>query len=96
MNAAAHELKVETLLKQKNPSHEGHGYVRTLIDSFEEVGPDGTHLCLVYDPLREPLWLFQQRCRDRKFPLGLLKGYLQLILKGLDYLHSECRVIHTG
>ena len=95
-DAAAHELYIEKHLAEKNPSHVGFDYIRTFSDNFEAVGPNGSHLCLVYDPMREPLWLLRQRCKDRKFPIGLLKGYLQLILKGLDYIHSECHVIHTG
>lgn len=46
--------------------------------------------------MREPLWIFQQRCRNKRFPLGLLKGYIKLLLQGLDYLHSECKIIHAG
>lgn len=96
MNAANHELRIEYHVACANPQHEGHRWVRTLAEHFEEKGPHGTHLCLGYEPMREPLWLFQTRCRNRRFPLGLLKGYIKLLLKGLDYLHSECNIIHTG
>lgn len=96
MDAAAHELSIERRIAQTNPKHRGFHYVRTCIDSFEERGPHGTHLCLVYEPMREPLWLFQRPCRGRKFPLGLLKAYVRLLLQGLEYLHSECNIIHTG
>lgn len=95
-SAAEHELKISRLLAETNPSHEGFPYVRTIIDSFETAGPDGTHLCLVYEPMREPLWLLQQRCKNRRLTPDLLKGYLGLLLRALDYLHSECHIIHTG
>jgi len=95
-NAAEHELNICRHITKTNPSHEGHSYVRTITDSFEVVGPHGTHICLVYKPMRDPLWLFQDRLKDSKFPLLLLKGYLKLLLQGLDYLHSECHIIHTG
>jgi serine/threonine-protein kinase SRPK3 len=94
--SAAFELKVERRIAQTNDIHKGFSCVRTCIDSFQEKGSHGIHLCLVYEPMREPLWLFQQRFRRRKFPLALLKGYVKLLLQGLDYLHSECNVIHTG
>ncbi|KAJ5521352.1 hypothetical protein N7527_005467 [Penicillium freii] len=86
-NAASHEVR--------NHNHDGRNYVRTFVEYFEEKGPNGTHICLGYEPMREPLWLFQRRCWNQRLPLGLLKGYLKLLLKGLDYLHSECKIIHT-
>ncbi|KAI9674409.1 MAG: hypothetical protein M1817_001747 [Caeruleum heppii] len=93
-NAAKHELSITRRLKT-NKSHEGFRFVRTLVDDFELMGPDGIHLCLVYEPMREPLWRFQQRWEDGKLPPSLLKVYLKFLLQGLDYLHSECHIIHT-
>ena len=49
-----------------------------------------------YEPMREPLWLFQQRCKNRRLTTDLLKGYLGLLLRALDYIHSECHIIHLG
>jgi serine/threonine protein kinase len=46
--------------------------------------------------MREPLRLFQRRFIDQKLPLPIVKTYLLMLLAGLDYLHSECRVVHTG
>jgi serine/threonine protein kinase len=81
---------------ERNPSHEGFLFVRTMLDNFEVPGPDGLHLCLVYEPMREPLWLFQQRWENGKLPPALLKVYLRFLLRGLDYLHSKCYIIYTG
>lgn len=94
--AAEHELNISQHLAKTNPSHEGFLFVRTTIDNFELASLHGTHTCLVFEPMREPLWLFQKRCENCKFPLRLLKGYMEFLLKGLDYLHSECHIIHTG
>jgi serine/threonine-protein kinase SRPK3 len=50
--------------------------------------------------MREPLWLFRRRVsgedRVTRLSMPLIKTYLQILLEGLDYLHSECHVIHTG
>lgn len=94
--AASHEARLEDHIARANPSHAGRNYLRTFVERFEESSSNGAHVCLAYEPMREPLWLFQNRCRDQKLPLGLLKGYLKLLLEGLDYLHSECKIIHTG
>ncbi|KAJ5937020.1 hypothetical protein N7466_003470 [Penicillium verhagenii] len=51
-------------------------------------------MCLVYEAMREPLWIFQRRFIDRKLPLPIAKAYIYFLLVGLDYLHSECKVVH--
>ena len=94
-DAAKHE-RIITRHLERNPSHEGFPFVRTTLDNFEAPGPDGPHLCLVYEPMREPLCLFQRRWENGKLLPALLKVYLRFLLRGLDYLHSECHIIHTG
>ena len=94
-DAAKYELNIARRL-EADPSHKGFPYVRTVIDDFEATGLDGTPLVLVYEAIREPLWLFQQRWENGKIPPSLLKVYLKFLLQGLEYLHSECRIIHTG
>ncbi|KAL8861012.1 MAG: hypothetical protein Q9178_002525 [Gyalolechia marmorata] len=93
-DAAKHELNNDRRLKT-DPSHNGFLFVRTTLDSFEATGPDDSHVCLVYEPLREPLWIFQRRWEDGKLPPSIVKVYTRLLLQGLNYLHSECHVIHT-
>ncbi|KAH7312829.1 CMGC protein kinase [Rhexocercosporidium sp. MPI-PUGE-AT-0058] len=92
--AAKHEQIITRHLK-RNSSHQGFSFVRTMLDSFEIPGQNGPHLCLVYEPMREPLWLFQRRWENGKIQPALLKVYLRFLLRGLDYLHSECHIIHT-
>lgn len=94
-DAAKHE-RIITQHLRRNPTHRGFSFVRTMLDSFEAPGQDGPHLCLVYEPMREPLWLFQRRWENGKLPPAVLKVYLRFLLRGLDYLHSECHIIHTG
>lgn len=40
--------------------------------------------------------MYQLRFGDRKMPLPLIKTYIRALLTGLDYLHKECRTVHTG
>jgi len=65
-------------------------------DSFKIQGPMGPHMCLVYEPMREPLWLFQRRMSGGVYCFALLGYAVKFLLIGLDYLHNECKVIHTG
>ncbi|MCJ1253125.1 hypothetical protein MMC24_000932 [Lignoscripta atroalba] len=78
-DAAKHERKISRHLKA-NPSHGGFIFVRTLLDSFEATGPDGTHSCLIYEPMREPLWLFRERWENGKFPSAILKAKAYFII----------------
>ncbi|KAI0542646.1 putative serine/threonine-protein kinase [Xylaria digitata] len=58
-----------------------------------------SHLALVFKPMRDPLWLFRRRIagedRVNYRVLPLIKVYLKILLEGLDFLHSECHIIHT-
>ena len=97
--AARHELDISTRIAGAKPDHRGRSILRTVINSFEVVSPNGSHLCLVFEPMREPLWLFRRRFGADKVThpfLPIFKAYLQILLEGLDYLHSECHIIHTG
>lgn len=90
---------MEGYIAKQDPAHEGHEAVRTYLESFEVIHPEDkerSHLCLAYEPMREPFWLYQRRFVDEKIPLPLIKAYLMGILSGLDYLHSVCKVAHGG
>ena len=79
--------------------HRGRDILRTPIDDFEVESSTGTHLCLVFEPMREPLWLFRRRFGEDKVTrplLPLFKAYLYILLEGLDFLHSESHMVHTG
>ena len=96
--ASKTELDIFRHINEANPRHQGWSFIRHLLDSFiiEHDSPEKRHLGLVFEPLREPLWIYKKRFRDDVIPSALLKVLLRMILKGLDYLHSECRIIHTG
>ncbi|EPE26262.1 Protein kinase-like (PK-like) [Glarea lozoyensis ATCC 20868] len=94
-SAAEHELKLSQWIATANPSHPGAGYIRTPIDNFKIDGSHGPHICLVYRPMRETMLDFQNRFRNQRFPPKILRLYIALLLQGLNYLHSECHLIHT-
>ncbi|KDQ16239.1 hypothetical protein BOTBODRAFT_107233 [Botryobasidium botryosum FD-172 SS1] len=93
--SAEHELNISRHIATANPSHPGFKYVRTVRDAFSVQGPHGTHMCLVYEPMREPIWLLQRRFANGRFSTDMLKATLECVLLGLDYLHTECHVVHT-
>jgi serine/threonine-protein kinase SRPK3 len=83
-------------ITRANRQHEGWRFVRKLLDSFSVQGISGSHVCLVFEPLRESLGKYCQRWQDRVMPPEIFKIILQEILQALDYLHTECHIIHTG
>ncbi|CVL11855.1 related to dis1-suppressing protein kinase dsk1 [Fusarium proliferatum] len=89
------ELDIMRHISQVNPKHKGWHFIRKLSDSFELQGTLETHSCLVLEALREPLWLYQTRYIGSVIPPDILKILVQMILHALDYLHSECRIVHT-
>ncbi|KAJ5551079.1 hypothetical protein N7461_005777 [Penicillium sp. DV-2018c] len=92
---ARNEREVEEHISAADPSHRGRSLIRTLLDSFELNSPECSHSCLVYPPMREPLSMYQGRFDGKKMPLPLIKTYIRFLLMGLDYLHKDCRTVHT-
>ncbi|KAL5359398.1 putative serine/threonine-protein kinase [Aspergillus floccosus] len=92
---AYHERDIEDHITRENPSHRGRMILRTSVENFEVAGTEGNHLCLVFEPMREPLWILKGRFVDRMLPLPIAKVYIYFLLVGLGYLHSECKVVHT-
>lgn len=90
------EYDTEQIIAKTDPSHRGHCLLRTASDYFVLDGPNGKHSCLAYEPLREPLWLYQTRFVSGKIPLVLVKLYTTMFLTALDYLHTDCKIVHTG
>ncbi|KAF5680025.1 cmgc srpk kinase [Fusarium heterosporum] len=89
------EVKIMKRIAQTNPKHKGWQFIRKLIDTFPIEGISGYHTCLVLEPLREPLWLYCSRYAGGVIPPEILKILVQMILHALDYIHSECSIIHT-
>ncbi|KAL5685388.1 hypothetical protein EMGR_004240 [Emarellia grisea] len=93
--SAEKELRITEHITKANPQHPGRNFVATLLDSFRVASPSGTHICMVFDALCEPLWMLKHRFEGNTIPLDVLKPVSKLILEGLRYLHTECHVIHT-
>ncbi|KAL1847409.1 hypothetical protein VTK73DRAFT_10348 [Phialemonium thermophilum] len=89
------EMETYEILKTANPSHPGYGCVRTALGSFTLHRSEGDHQCLVHKPMWDSLRDLLRRNPSRRFTENLLKGTLQYVFSGLDYLHSECKLVHT-
>lgn len=87
------ELTVLRRLSHWNLSHPGRNNVVSLLDAFENTGPNGRHLCLVF-----PLMLSdvsQVTLRDYSRSANYVKAMSMQLVLGLSYLHS-CNTVHCG
>jgi len=69
--------------------------VAHMCDSFRVVGPSGKHMCTVFEVLGDNLLLLLKRCPNRRLPLGSVQLIARDVLRGLDFLHRHCHIIHT-
>ncbi|KAF8473121.1 putative serine protein kinase Sky1 [Kalaharituber pfeilii] len=92
---ALDEIKLLKKIVEANPNHAGRAHVVSLLDSFEHKGPNGLHICMVFEVLGENLLGLIKRWNHRGIPMPLVKQITKQVLLGLDYLHRECGIIHT-
>ncbi|EKG05538.1 protein kinase, putative [Trypanosoma cruzi] len=63
-------------------------------DYFEHTGPNGVHVCMVFDVYGEDLLSLIDRYEYRGVPLPIVKCISRQVLVGLEHLHS-LDIIHT-
>lgn len=90
-----HELTMYKRISRSLTKHPGRSAVRGLLDSFYVTGPDGCHGCLVHPPLWESVLTFLHRNPVRRLPVPVLAFVLRRLFLALDFLHTECQIIHT-
>ncbi|KAI8604079.1 serine/threonine-protein kinase SRPK2 [Dissophora ornata] len=92
---ALDEIKLLEKVVQANPDAPGRKYVVELLDHFKHQGPNGTHVCMVFEVLGENLLSLIRRYHHRGIPVHLVQQIIYQVLMGLDYMHRECGIIHT-
>jgi serine/threonine protein kinase len=79
-----------------DPSHPGHQYIVKSLDDFTHVGPNGQHSCIIFEPLGQSVLNFQKKAKDGLLPLQMVRTIARQTLLALDYLHSCCKLVHSG
>ncbi|KAF9946911.1 serine/threonine protein kinase, CMGC group [Modicella reniformis] len=92
---ALDEIKLLERVVQANPTAPGRKYVVELLDNFTHEGPNGKHVCMVFEVLGENLLSMIRRYHHRGIPVRLVQQIMYQVLMGLDYMHRECGIIHT-
>ena len=67
-----------------------------LLDQFKHEGPNGQHICFVFDVLGHHLDFQTAKYENGRLPIKAVRTIARQLLLGLDFVHRECRIIHTG
>jgi len=92
---AIDEIKLLQRLNTADMNHQGRRFVVSLLDSFRHKGPNGIHVCMIFEVLGENLLGLIRRYRDQTIPIPLVKQVAAQMLLGLEYMHDKCHIIHT-
>ncbi|EED20490.1 protein kinase, putative [Talaromyces stipitatus ATCC 10500] len=79
----------------RRSNHEGRHYVLSTLDQFKHNGPNGEHVCFVFDVMGYHLGFQSAKYEGGKMPVTSVKSVVRQLLLGLDFLHRECGIIHT-
>ncbi|KAG6595213.1 hypothetical protein SDJN03_11766, partial [Cucurbita argyrosperma subsp. sororia] len=66
-----------------------------LLDHFKHSGPNGQHVCMIFEYLGDNLLTLIKYTDYRGLPIHMVKEICFHILVGLDYLHKQLSIIHT-
>ncbi|GAY65856.1 hypothetical protein CUMW_244230 [Citrus unshiu] len=91
--AAMDEIKILKQIADGDPDDKK--CVVKLLDHFKHSGPNGQHVCMVFEYLGDNLLTLIKYTDYRGVPLHMVKEICYYILVGLDYLHRELSIIHT-
>ncbi|KAH6793583.1 ser/arg-rich protein kinase 4 [Perilla frutescens var. hirtella] len=91
--AAMDEITILKQIAEGDP--EDMKCVVKLLDHFKHSGPNGQHVCMVFEYLGDNLLTLIKYSDYRGIPLHMVKEICFHILVGLDYLHRQLSIIHT-
>lgn len=66
-----------------------------LLDHFKHSGPNGQHVCMVFEYLGDNLLTLIKYSDYCGIPIHMVKEICFHVLVGLDYLHRQLSIIHT-
>ena len=90
------ELRILTYLDEnRETSHPGYKHVAHLLDSFYHIGPNGRHLCLVFNVLGPSIAYFTNCGPNYRLDGSLARNVAAQLLLAVDYLHSS-GIAHGG
>lgn len=92
---AKDEIKILRAVRDGDPSNPKRNKTVQLLNDFKITGVNGNHVCMVFEVLGHNLLKLILKSYYRGIPLANVKSITRQVLEGLDYLHTECKIIHT-
>ncbi|GFU36152.1 hypothetical protein NPIL_435001 [Nephila pilipes] len=92
---ALDEIKLLRSVRESDPNNCFREKVVQLLDDFKISGVNGTHVCMVFEVLGHNLLKLIIRSNYQGIPLSNVKLIIRQVIEGLDYLHKQCKIIHT-
>lgn len=89
------ELEILKHFRDGAQDHAGYRYVCHLVNDFTIVGPNGQHVCLVFELMGETLRSFGARFPESRIPYVAMKRFAIQLILAIDFAHGH-NVIHTG
>ncbi|KAI9368649.1 kinase-like domain-containing protein [Aspergillus egyptiacus] len=89
------EFQIYKQLDRGSLQHPGYAHIRKALDIFTIPRSGGYHQCLAQKPMWESFRDLLYRNPHHRFTEDLLKAGLMQIFLALDYLHTECKLVHT-
>lgn len=93
-DAARDEVLLLRAIHQQGGSL-GARHVIRLLDEFIHRGPNGDHLCMVFEALGSSLLGMMRANGWQGIRLAQVREMAKQLLLGLDHLHRVCGIIHT-
>ncbi|KAK4348434.1 hypothetical protein RND71_031189 [Anisodus tanguticus] len=91
--AAMDEITILKQIAECDPDDKN--CVVKLLDHFKHSGPNGQHVCMVFEYLGDNLLTLLKYTDYHGLPIHMVKELCFHILVGLDYLHRQLSIIHT-
>ncbi|GAB0137903.1 hypothetical protein EsDP_00006156 [Epichloe bromicola] len=89
------EIDILQRIRSESATDPGRHHILQLLDNFNHEGPNGNHVCLVFQAMGPDMSRYRRLFPNLRIPLPLMKDISRQLLLALAYLHDECRVIHT-
>ncbi|KAK3987154.1 serine-threonineeeee protein kinase [Cladorrhinum sp. PSN332] len=88
------ELEILRHLRSGDEDQVGYRHICHLINDFTVKGPNGNHVCLVFELMGETLNFFGGRFVESRIPYAVMRRFAIQLICAVDFAHCH-GVIHT-
>ncbi|EJT98328.1 kinase-like protein [Dacryopinax primogenitus] len=89
-------IDLYAMFNEKNTQGQADHIARLLHHFEHSVGPSGTHFCVVSEVLGPDLYSLLRSRKWQNLPEESIKTVARQLLQTLDFLHTDCRVVHAN